>query len=169
MSDEALLRFLAHSLELERESGERYRELAEVMAAHHNAPVAAFFGRMAAEAGQHHAEVEGLAAGRELPVIHAWDFEWPGEEPPETTSYEAVHYRMGLAEAMRLALRNERAAQAFYSGWAAGSPDPEVERLAGLFAAEEASHAAQLEAMLAELPPDSPLAREEDDAPHMPE
>lgn len=169
MSDEPLLTFLAHSLELESESGERYRELADVMAAHHNEPVARFFARMADEAQHHLEEVRVIAAGRALPGIAAWDFRWPSEEPPETTSYEAVHYRMEVAEAMQLALANERAAESFYRGYAEGSDDPEVRRFAGLFADEEASHAAQLEAWLAEAPPSSPLSREEDDPPHMPE
>jgi len=169
MSDDALLTFLAHSVELERESGDRYEELADAMAAHHNEGVAAFFGRMVDEARQHLAEVEELAAGRTLPVIRAWDFDWPGEEPPETTSYEAVHYRMGLREAMQLALRNERSAEAFYRDYAEGSDDPNVRRLANLFAAEEASHAAQLEVLMSDVPATSPLAREEDDPPHLPE
>ena len=169
MSDEALLSFLAHSLELERESGERYEELAGMMETHHNAPVAGFFARMATEASLHLAEVESLAAGRELPQIPAWEFQWPDAEPPETTSYEALHYRMGLQEAMRLALQNERAAEAFYRHYAGDSDDAEVRRIASLFAAEEARHAQHLERLIAQTPRDSSLLREEDDPPHMPE
>lgn len=169
MSDSALLEFLAHSRELEREAGERYEELADVMAAHHNGAVAAFFARMTQEAAQHLAEVETLAAGRELPAIAPWEFRWPGAEPPETASYEAVHYRMTLHEAMQLALANERAAQAFYSRHADSSADPEVRRIAAQFAAEEAGHAARLETLLAAEPAPGPLAHEEDDPPHQPD
>jgi rubrerythrin len=169
MSSTALRTFLAYSTELEQESEERYAELAEAMEAHHNREVAAFFRRMADEASHHLAEVTLLTAGEELPSIHAWEFEWPDAEPPESTSYEAVHYRMTLREAMQLALANERAAESFYREYGNGSDDAEVRRIAAEFADEEAEHAQHLELMLQDVPEVSELAREEDDDPHMPE
>jgi rubrerythrin len=169
MSSDALLEFFAYSRQLEQEAGERYAELAEVMAAHHNGEVAAFFERMATEAAHHLAEVARLSDGRVLPRIEAWDFAWPGAEPPETPSYEAVHYRMSLAQAIHLALDNERAAERFYRDFARRSQDSEVQRLAGEFADEEAAHAAALEAQLALVPPAGDLGRIDDDEPVMPE
>lgn len=169
MSSAELLEFFAYSTELEQESEERYAELADVMKAHHNDEVATFFARMATEASNHLAEVTLLAVGEELPQIEAWEFKWPNAEPPESVSYEALHYRMGLNEAMQLALRNERAAEAFYREYAERSGDSEVKRIAGEFADEEASHADELELMLQKVPEVSEIARIDDDDPVMPE
>ncbi|WOJ92150.1 ferritin family protein [Congregibacter variabilis] len=168
MTDE-FLTFLAYSTELEQESQERYLEIAESMEAHRNDEVARFFHRMSDEAGSHLAEVSLLCEGAELPQIKAWEFNWPGAEPPETTSYEALHYRMSLHDAMTLALANERAAEQFYRDYALNSKDAEVISTAKDFADEENSHAQALELMLEEVPVVSELAREEDDPPTMPE
>ena len=169
MSNPALAEFLAHSVELESEARERYEELADSMDEHHNREVAAFFRRMATEAEHHLAEVAELAGDQVLPELKAWEFQWPEAEPPETSSYEAVHYRMSLRQAMILALANERAAESYYRGAAVNSKDGETVRIATLFADEEMSHAAELERLMAELPDNGAHLREEDDEPHMPE
>ena len=117
-TDSELANFLAHSLELESEARERYGELAESMDAHHNRPVADFFRRMAAEAEHHLQEVAELAGHMTLPQLKAWEFDWPGAEPPETASYEALHYRMSLRQAMHLALANEHAPERYYREFA---------------------------------------------------
>lgn len=168
MVNAQLAEFLAHSIELETEAQERYSELADNMEAHHNLPVAEFFQRMATEASHHLAEVAELVGDTQLPQLSAWEFSWPEAEPPETVSYEALHYRMGLREAMNLALANERAAESFYRA-SATSDDSETARVATQFADEEAGHAAELERMLAELPESGAHRLEEDDEPHMPE
>jgi rubrerythrin len=169
MANEQLTQFLAHSVELESEARERYLELADAMTGHHNQPVADFFTRMAGDAELHLAEVSQLAAGIALPQLKAWEFDWPEAEPPETASYEAVHYRMSLRQAITLALANERAAEEFYRQAAAGSSDSDTARIAVQFANEEQSHAEELERMLAALPASGAHLREEDDEPHMPE
>ena len=165
----ALAEFLAHSVELEAEARERYEELADAMAQHHNDPVAQFFLRMSEEASHHLAEVAELATGLVLPELKAWEFNWPGAESPETASYEAMHYRMSLRQAMTLALENERAAERYYRQAAHSSDDQETARIAGQFADEELSLAAELVCMLKELPENGAYLREEDDDPHMPE
>ena len=169
MSNQHLAEFLAHSVELESEARERYLELGEAMGTHGNKDVSEFFTRMAEESRLHLEEVAEIAEGLSLPDLKAWEFDWPEEEAPETASYEAVHYRMSLRQAMLLALDNERAAEKFYASFAESSPDAETKRLAAQFAAEEASHGAQLVAKLGKLPPDSGHPLEEDDEPHMPE
>jgi rubrerythrin len=169
MMNAQLAEFLAHSLELESEAHERYSELAESMAAHHNQPVAEFFRRMANEASHHLAEVTEMATGIALPTLSAWEFSWPEAEPPETVSYEALHYRMSLRQAMALALVNERAAESFYREAGKSSKDPETARVAAQFAAEELGHAAELERLMAALPDSPDNLHEEDDDPHMPE
>ena len=164
-----LANFLAHSVELESEARERYQELADSMTQHHNAQVAEFFMRMAREAELHLAEVEELTAGLVLPELKAWEFSWPGAEPPETASYEAMHYRMSLQQAVVLALQHERAAHAYYLQVAQSAVNDETVRIASRFAQEESSHAAELESMLPGLPENGASLREEDDEPHMPE
>ena len=84
-------------------------------------------------------------------------------------SYEAPHYRMSLPEALRLALANERSAQAFYAGYAESSGDPETVALARGFAEEEADHARRLEQRIADTPSAEEFRHEDDDAPHVPE
>ena len=169
MTNNELADFFAHSIELESEAGERYEELADSMAAHHNEPVAQFFLTMALEASHHLAEVSTLAKGLTLPELNAWEFTWPEAEPPETASYEALHYRMSLRQAISLALENERAAESYYRGIADNTRDEDTARIAGQFADEELSHAQELEKLLRELPENDAHIREEDDEPHMPE
>jgi rubrerythrin len=169
MANKELAEFFAYSVELESEAMERYEELADAMAQHHNDQVAQFFLRMAREASHHLAEVSDLAKEMVLPQLNAWEFNWPEAESPETASYEALHYRMSLRQAMTLALENERAAERYYRQVANGSDDEETVQIAGQFADEELSHAAELECMLQELPENGANLREEDDEPHMPE
>ena len=169
MSNQYLEEFLAHSVELESEARERYLELAQSMAEHYNTEVAEFFARMAEESRLHLEEVSELAEGMSLPELKPWEFDWPEAESPETASYEAVHYRMSLRQAMLLALENERAAEKYYGSFAESSPDEETRKLAARFAAEEASHAAQLVVKIGKLPRESASQLEEDDDPNMPE
>ena len=87
MANNELEIFFAHSIELESE-------------AHHNEPVAQFFLDMALEASHHLAQVTTLAKDLALPELKAWEFDWPQAEPPETASYEALHYRRRLRESL---------------------------------------------------------------------
>jgi len=168
-ANKELATFLAHSVELESEARERYEELADAMAQHHNDEVAQFFLRMAKEADHHLTEVLELAEEYQLPELKAWEFNWPDAEPPETASYESVHYRMSLLEAMNLALGNERAARDYYTQVAGWAKHEDTVRIARRFADEESSHAAELETMISELPGNGAHHRLEDDDPHMPE
>ncbi len=169
MSNESLALFLAHSIELESEAKNRYQELSETMATHHNDEVAQFFARMAREAKRHLKEVRQLAKGLELPKIRAWEFDWPGEEPPETASYEELHYLMTLRQAIEIAIKNERTAERYYRAMAATSSDQETITIATEFADEEVEHTAALEKMLADLPENGSCPRLDDDEPNMPE
>lgn len=169
MLNEQLAEFLAHSVELESEARERYSELAEAMSAHNSRDVAAFFQRMAGEASQHLAEVEEIVGSARLPQLKAWEYQWLDPEAPESASYEAVHYRMTLGEAMQLALQNERDAETYYRHMADTTTDPETQRIATGFAEEEKRHAAALEKMIAELGEEQRFSKLEDDEPHMPE
>ncbi|MDJ0878431.1 MAG: ferritin family protein [Halieaceae bacterium] len=163
-----LQRFLAHAVELEEEAMTRYQELAEALRAHNNLMVAEFFESMAEEAAKHLAEVREAATDDALPRLAPWEFDWPAEAP-ESASYEAVHYRMDLRQALELALANERSAGAFYAEFAAATDDEATARLAASYADEEAEHARRLQERLNELPPTSPSQFEDDDPAHSPE
>ena len=82
-TNKQLAQFLAHSVELESEARERYEELADAMAQHHNDAVAQFFMRMSGEASHHLAEVADLAKGMELPELKAWEFNCPRRSRPK--------------------------------------------------------------------------------------
>jgi rubrerythrin len=169
MTNKELAEFLAHSVELESEALDRYEEMADSMASHHNDKVAQFFRRMILEVREHLGEVADLAKGMTLPELKAWEFNWPEVESPETASYEAMHYRMSLRDAMTLALENERAAERYYRAVANSSGNEETVKIAGQFADQEHSHAVELVYLLQDLPADRANLREEDDEPNMPE
>lgn len=134
--------FLAHALELEHESAERYLQLARSMAVHHNTEVAELFRRLADMSDAHASEVTARAEGILLPEIAPWDFNWmcPGTpEGPGCWSAE-VTYQMTPLRALELALHNEIRGRDFYAQVASGSPDPRVRALASEMAAEEDDH-----------------------------
>ena len=160
--------FLVHALELEEDAMTRFQELAETLRAHNNLEVAEFFEGVAEEAARHLQEVRSDAEARELPELAAWEYDWPAE-PPESASYESVHYRMDLRRALELALASERAARAFYARVADSAKDAETARLAASYAAEEVEHIRRLEERMAGLPPTSPSQFEDDDPAHSPE
>jgi rubrerythrin len=161
--------FLAHALELESESTERYRDLAKCMALHNNPDVAALFEQMAAYSELHARSVEVRAQGHTLPVIAPWDFKWNCPEGRETPCLDDVHYLMNRRQALELARHNEMRGRDFYQRVAAHSPDPEVSTLAREMADEEQEHVDLLAQWIArELTPmDAPL--EDLDPPHIPE
>ena len=168
-SIESLAEFLAHALELEVESAERYRELAENMQVHNNLEVAELFEQLAGYGDAHGAEVQERAAGLELPYISPWDFKWSCPEAPEAPCMEDAHYLMTKCQALELALHNEIRGRDFYAQVAERSSDPAVRQAAAEMAAEEDTHVAMLlawverEACAAESrPPDL-------DPPNMPE
>ena len=168
-SIESLAEFLAHAIELEVESAESYRELADNMQVHNNPEVADLFRRLACYGAAHAAEVQELAAGLELPYISPWNFKWSCPEAPEAPCMEDAHYLMNKCQALELALHNEIRGRDFYAQVAASSSDPAVQKAATEMAAEEDTHVAMLrewvtrEACGAEQPPPDL------DPPNMPE
>jgi rubrerythrin len=141
---------LVHALELEHESAERYRLLAETMAVHHNAEVAELFRRMADMSDAHASEVIARAEGLLLPEIAPWDFKWscPGSPESDCPDDVEVSYLMTPQQALQIALHNETRGRDFYAHVAASSPTPQVRRIAGEMAEEEDEHVALLKARL---------------------
>ena len=141
---ESLAEFLAHALELEVESAERYRELADNMQVHNNLEVAELFRRLARYGDAHAAEVQQRAAGLALPYISPWDFKWSCPEAPEAPCMEDAHYLMNKCQALELALHNEIRGRDFYAQVAGSSSDPAVQEAAAEMAAEEDTHVSML-------------------------
>jgi Rubrerythrin. len=145
--------FLAHSIALEVEAGDRYEELADVMDVHNNPEVAQLFRQMSAFSRKHAESVKERARQFEpLPKLKSWEYRWNAPEPPEVGDYTGTHYLMTPFHALNFALANERRGWEFYNNAASESSDPDVRKLAHDFAQEEAEHVEELEEWLAKTP-----------------
>ena len=74
---------LAYSMAIETEAVERYNDLADQMEIHHNNEVADLFRKLAKIEGLHIENVSQASAGKQLPGILAWQYEWEDGESPE--------------------------------------------------------------------------------------
>lgn len=146
--------FLLHAVVLEDEAAGRYDELADTMEVHHNDDVAELFRQMAGYSRLHLAEARELATRFPggLPDLKPWEFDWPGDESPESAATEGTHYLMTPHHALQLALVAERSAHSFYANVAANTANEEIRALAEEFAAEEAEHVEALEKWLTRYP-----------------
>ena len=146
--------FLAHAVVLEDEAATRYRELADAMAVHNNPDVEALFRKMAEYSDMHRAEAiehaEKHAGG--LPDLKPWEFEWPGDESPESGRLESAHYLMTPFHALGLALEAEEGAFEFYSHIAGTTENAAIGQLAEEFSAEEKQHVEALKKWINQFP-----------------
>lgn len=168
---ESVPEFLVHALELEHESAERYRQLAETMSVHHNVEVADLFRRLADMSDAHASEVSARTEGMVLPEIAPWDFKWscPGSPESDCLDDREVSYLMTPLQALDLALHNESRGRDFYAHVASSSPTSEVRAIAGEMAEEEAEHVDLLKDWLAKESHLTSPAQEDLDPPNMPE
>ena len=166
----SIAEFLAHALELEVESAERYRELADNMTVHNNPEVAALFRSLAAEGGLHVEQVKRRGAEFDLPNIAPWDFKWSCPEGPESPPMDDANYLMTKRQALELALHNEIRGRDFYMQVAERSLNAELQHIAGEMAAEEDIHVEMLRKWLAKEAANNLQQPLEDlDPPNMPE
>jgi len=121
-----------------------------MMEAHRNDAVATIFRDMNRFSLMHHSEVTARAGSLELPKLKSWQYRWTS--PPEKGDDEAFDYMLEPYNALCYARANEERAMAYYRSVADTATDPEVRRLAGEFAAEEAEHVAALDKWLAQTP-----------------
>lgn len=157
--------FLAFSLALEEEAAERHDELADMMEVHNNPEVAGIFRKLAGYSRLHAGEVRDRSRGSDLPKIAPWDFGWETPEAPETADIAAVDYLISPAQALRVALSNERRARDFYAAVGRDSPDADVRALASEFAEEEQGHLELLEQWLERIPEEDTSATFDPDPP----
>jgi rubrerythrin len=145
---------LAHALAIENEAVDRYEELADQMEVHNNPEVAAFFREMAEIEGRHVTNVEGLCGEVDVPHIPPWELAWSEEESPEAPKLsDDVHYLMTPYHAIRMAIRGERRAAAFFTAIAEHPDAPEpVSALARTLATDELEHLRLLQEWLGRYP-----------------
>lgn len=145
---DAVQKFLAHAVQLEREAARRYEELAASMQTEGNRELRLFFGRMARFSRMHLAEAMKRGAFRDVPDLAPSDYEWPDGTSPEVADWEGVDALMDALGALKLALRSEQRGHAYYAAVAVTSGDPEVRLLAAEFAAEELDHVHEIERLI---------------------
>lgn len=146
--------FLAHAVVLEDEAATRYDELADAMEVHNNPEVEKLFRQMAKYSRLHRSEAIEHARNHAggLPDLKPWEFEWPGDESPESGRLESSHYLMTPYHALELALAAEHSARDFYASVAASAKDSGIRELAEEFTAEESEHAEAIGKWLEQYP-----------------
>lgn len=149
---ETIEEFLAHALVLESEVAERYEEIADSMEIHNNTEVAQLFRRLARASAKHAGEMRERAAGKVLPKIAPWDFQWGDASGPETPSMEKTHYLMTPYQALDMARNAEIQAQNYYTSVADNTPNEDVRKLGLEFAYEEAEHVDLVNNLIARYP-----------------
>lgn len=142
---ESVAEFLVHALELEEQSADHYKELADSMEVHNNPEVADLFRKLAKFSCDHAGEVKQRAKGLELPSISPWDFKWTHPDAPEANCRDKADYLMTVCDALMLALHNERQGRDFYRHVSNTACDDEARRLAAEMADEEHEHVGMLE------------------------
>lgn len=147
-----LAEFLAHAHAMEAEAAERYALLADQMAVHNNPGVATLFRKLADVEGRHAEEIKTRAGDTGLPRLALGAHRWSDAEGPETIDVGEAHYLMLPYQALRLALRGEERAVAFFGGVAETAENAEVRALAAEYAAEEQEHVLEVRSMLALYP-----------------
>ncbi|HEY5775735.1 MAG TPA: ferritin family protein [Xanthomonadales bacterium] len=136
---------LAYSLAMETEAVERFNDLAEQMEIHHNYDVADLFRKLARIEGLHIDNVKRASAGKQLPDLLAWEYEWEGGQSPEGGAMEDAHYLMQPWHAIELAMQGEKRALAFFRNVAATADDEALRKMALELADEEEEHVTLLQ------------------------
>lgn len=154
----SLLEALDLAVAIEEEARDRYEELADQLAAHHTPEAAAFFSRMSHIEEIHRST---LAARREAL--------FPGERPAtmrgmifdvEAPDYDQARAFMSVREALETALAAEEKAHAFFVAALPQLRHAEVRALFTELRDEEVEHQRLVQAEIARLPPEPPVAGE---------
>jgi rubrerythrin len=88
---------------------------------------------------------------------------WTTPEAPETVAFEDVHYLMHPWHALKLALKAEERAQAFFEQLARDATSDAIRRAAEEMRDEEAEHVALVKQWMAKVPkPDADWAEDPD-------
>jgi len=139
----------AHALAIEREASERYLEFARRMAEHDNPIVAELFYLLARNELDHAMRLERQTGGMTLPEIDALQYAWLDAGAPETAAHDLLWHFMRPYHALKIALKSEQRAKAFFEEIAAGEVDADIRALAEEMAREEQAHVKWVEEALA--------------------
>lgn len=140
----------AHAIAIEREAAERYAEFAERMSDLGNDAVAELFGRLAEYEAEHLDALLRRTDGVALPAIASQDYRWLDSVAPETAARKLVFRLLTPHQAVVIALRAERRAQAFFEEIFVTADDPALRALAQEMAAEEREHVVLVENLLSQ-------------------
>ena len=146
--------FMARAIAMERETGQRYDELADIVETHSNSnlEVVKLFRTMAG-IGRKHAEALLTQMGwTDAPPasVPAWDV--GASEGPEAAASEELHCLMQPCDALQIALRNEERAERFFGLLAAAASSGPVREAALAMEREEREHVALVKAWIAKVP-----------------
>lgn len=155
--------FMAYAWAMEVEAADRYAELADLMATHHNREVADLFAKLARIEGKHRDQIAAQMGWTQAPDSGV--FRWETPEGPETTDYGDLHYLMQPWHALKLAEHNERRAVEFFERFAAAKVPATVRAAALEMAAEEREHVQLIGEWLAKFAPPGPGWDEDMDPP----
>jgi rubrerythrin len=149
----------AHALVLERESAQRFDQLARYMRDTGVDHLAEEFERIGKEEREQYELLDGGTVGR-LPELKNWEYAWHYTGAAQSAA--PARAPRGTHDALELALSLERRVEAFYSDVAENAEDEAVSALAAEMAADERRHVERLERLL-EREPLTLAEREEDD------
>ena len=155
--------FMAYAWAMEVEASDRYAELADLMATHHNREVAELFAKLARIEGKHRDQIAAQMGWTKAP--DATVFRWQTPEGPETTDYGDLHYLMQPWHALKLAEHNERRAVEFFERFATARVPASVRAAALEMADEEREHVRLIGEWLAKVPRPEPGWDEDPDPP----
>jgi rubrerythrin len=147
--------FLAHAIQLERDAARRFEDLMHSMQTAGNREVEKLFHRLGEFSRRHLKEAMARGGFRSLPELAPGEFHWPNGVTPEAAGWQGVDSALDVLGALQVALAGERGGLAYYRAIATETTDPEIARMAELFALEEAQHVSELERWVARVAPDS--------------
>jgi rubrerythrin len=144
--------FFAHAIAIEREAVRRYLQFAEHMSDRGSESTAELFRRLAEQEARHASLLEQRAGGLRLSELKPWEHSWLDDAAPDAVNHDVVFHLMTPYHALRIALRAERDAHAFFARSERGIDDQEVRQIAAQLAREENAHIASVEQGLARAP-----------------
>jgi rubrerythrin len=159
----AYVEFMSQAYAMELDASERYAEFADQMEVHNNVEVARLFRKLGKIEGLHARQILQEMGWPRLPEP-VYPGPWPDMEPPETAPVTELHYLMQPYQALELALRNEERAEQFFKRIArARKTPPDIKKLAGEMAKDEAEHKRLIREWMKRVPkPDPDWSRDPD-------
>jgi rubrerythrin len=161
--------FMARAIAMEREAGQCYDQLAEIMETHNDSilEVVKLFRTMAGIERKHADALLTQMGWTDAPPesVPAWDAR--DSDGPETASNQELHYLMQPYHALQIALRNEERAERFFGLLAAATSSGPVREAALAMEQEEREHVALVKAWIARVPqPGAAWAVDPDPSPY---